>query len=201
MGKPIDLTGTRVNKLTVIRRHEENTRYGSYKWVCRCECGKEAIVAAGNLRSGHAVSCGCVRKPHSGFGTRIYGIWKGMKERCLNPKSESFIHYGGRGIKVCEEWMEFVPFRDWALANGYSDDLQIDRKAVNGNYEPGNCRFVTGTVNNQNKRTTKLNDEKVRGIRKLLNEGKKQKEIGAIYGVPQNTISQIKNGKLWGSIQ
>ena len=75
-----------------------------------------------------------------------------MKQRCQNPKFTHYKHYGGRGITVCPEWEEWIPFRDWALANGYQKHLQIDRKETNGNYEPSNCRWVTATVNNSDRR-------------------------------------------------
>jgi hypothetical protein len=124
-----------------------------------------------------------------------------MKKRCLNKNNKNFPNYGGRGISVCEEWMEFISFRDWSLSNGYAEGLAIDRIMVNGDYEPTNCRFVTATVNNRNKRTTKLSTEKVSAIRALLEAGDMtQKQIGEKYGVPQTAISQIKSNKLWATI-
>lgn len=201
MPAPQDLTGQKFGKLTVIRRHPENTKHNNRRWTCLCDCGKETVVAAGNLKKGHTTSCGCSRRPHGMFGTRLYDTWKNMKDRCFNKKCIGFRDYGGRGITVCSEWLYFIPFMEWALVNGYADDLQIDRKEVNRNYEPSNCRFVTGTVNNQNKRTTRLDCEKVLAIRRHLAAGKLlQREIGDLFGVPQNTISQIKHGHLWSSI-
>jgi hypothetical protein len=201
MPKAIDLTGKRFGKLTVIEKHPESTKYHNQRWVCRCDCGKGTISSGGNLKAGHVTSCGCQRRPHGWFGTRLYDTWHGMKARCLNKRCAGYKDYGGRGIKICAEWMEFAPFKDWAIANGYSDNLQIDRENVNGNYEPSNCRFVTGTINNQNKRSNVLTPEKVLEIRKLIREGNLQKDIGKRFGVPQNTISQIKNNKLWWTVR
>jgi hypothetical protein len=198
--KAIDLTGQRFGKLVVESRHPENTKHGNRRWICRCDCGGEVTVSGGNLNNRHSISCGCVRRPHGGFGTALHNVWCGIKKRCLNSNNHGYKDYGGRGIRICSEWLEFIPFRDWALANGYQKGLQIDRIDVNGNYEPSNCRFVTATVNNQNKRSNVLNPDKVRSIRKLLRNGVKQKDIGNMFGVPQNTISQIKNGHLWASI-
>lgn len=81
---------------------------------------------------------------HGFFGTKLYNVWASIKTRCLNPKSQAYKNYGGRGITICPEWAEsYIVFRDWALNNGYKDNLQIDRKNTNGNYEPTNCNFIT----------------------------------------------------------
>jgi hypothetical protein len=84
---------------------------------------------------------------HGGWNTRLYVVWKNMKARCHNPKATRFDRYGGRGITVCDEWLTFVPFRDWALAHGYTDDLTIDRINDDGHYEPANCRWVPKSEN------------------------------------------------------
>jgi hypothetical protein len=79
-----------------------------------------------------------------------------MIDRCTNPKNIGFMTYGGRGISVCDEWFTYTAFRDWAIVHGWDRSLQIDRIDTNGNYEPGNCRFVTSKVNNRNKRKHRL---------------------------------------------
>jgi hypothetical protein len=95
------------------------------------------------------------RKPRE----RLYNIWLHVKDRCLNPNCDSYHNYGGRGITVCEEWRNsYQTFREWALQNGYSDELTIDRLNVNGNYEPSNCRWLTRKEQNTNKRTNKKSD-------------------------------------------
>ncbi len=93
---------------------------------------------------------------HGQFGTRLYNTWAHIKQRCYNPKNASYKHYGARGIIVCDEWQEFVPFYDWAINNGYNDTLSIDRINVNGNYEPSNCRWANIEQQNNNKGDTKL---------------------------------------------
>ena len=93
---------------------------------------------------------------HGQFGTRLYNTWAHMKQRCYNTKNASYQHYGAKGIIVCDEWQEFIPFYDWAMANGYQDDLTIDRIDVNGNYEPNNCRWANIEQQNNNKSDTKL---------------------------------------------
>ena len=94
---------------------------------------------------------------HGGSGTRLYHIWSNMKARCQNPRNQSYADYGGRGIYVCPEWFSsYATFQEWALLNGYAANLTIDRRNTNGNYEPSNCRWVTYSRNNRNKRNTPL---------------------------------------------
>ena len=93
---------------------------------------------------------------HGQFGTRLYNTWSHMKQRCYNPNNASYLHYGAKGIKVCDEWQEFQPFYEWAINNGYKEDLSIDRINFNGNYEPSNCRWVNIEQQNNNKSDTKL---------------------------------------------
>ena len=86
----------------------------------------------------------------------LYGVWCSMKGRCENPNRQKYKDYGGRGIKVCEEWHDCGVFAEWAFANGYKQGLQIDRIDNNGDYRPENCRFVTPKQNSRNRRNTKL---------------------------------------------
>lgn len=84
-----------------------------------------------------------MRKSHGKQPARLYRIWANMKGRCTNPNADNYHFYGGRGIKVCDEWQDFVPFRDWSVSNGYADNLTLDRINNDGNYEPYNCRWET----------------------------------------------------------
>ena len=137
----------------------ENGNNGGTRWLCKCDCGKDVIVLASNLVRGLSKSCGCYAKDHPSQlkhgmrHTRIYKTWCGIKYRCNNPNAYGYENYGGRGIRVCDEWEEFEPFYKWAMENGYSDDLSIDRIDVNGNYEPSNCRWVDDKTQANNMRT------------------------------------------------
>jgi len=147
--KQVNLTDKRFGRLVALS-YDKN----SHKWLCMCDCGKEKLVSAGHLLDGHAKSCGCLNSEvtiernyrHGLYGTRIYKIYSGMLQRCENPNNPAFGDYGGRGICICEEWRGadgFMNFYNWATQNGYKDTLSIDRKEVNGNYEPSNCRWAT----------------------------------------------------------
>lgn len=122
-----------------------------YYYPCRCTCGKEKLVIRGALSSGLVKSCGCLaialRTKHNACYTRLYNIWKAMRQRCELPTRTSFEHYGGKGISVCAEWQTFEGFAAWAKQAGYAENLSIDRIDANGNYEPVNCRWITGAEN------------------------------------------------------
>lgn len=117
-------------------------------------CGKILDVKTDSLLSGHTVSCGCKKVKH-GYSRkeRLYQTWKNMRQRCNNPNRHDYKRYGGRGITVCKEWNDYSTFRNWAFANGYNDNLSIDRIDVNGNYEPSNCRWVDNIVQANNVRS------------------------------------------------
>lgn len=155
--KRLELTGQRFSYLTVVE--PRGTKNGHTMWLCRCDCGNEKVISAKHLMSGNIKSCGCMHfkacLTHGKTETRLYHIWCTMKNRCKNPSSPKWYRYGGRGIKVCEEWQRFEPFYKWAIEHGYSDELSIDRINNDGNYEPNNCRWATAKeqANNKSKST------------------------------------------------
>lgn len=138
----------------------EKRKQGILYYRCKCVCGKEIIARFSELKSGHTSSCGCKRNEnftrysHGKSFTNIYRRWIGIKGRCFNPKNSRYKDYGGRGITVCDEWLDkkqgFVNFYKWAMANGFSEELTIDRINVDGNYEPNNCRWITKKEQNWN---------------------------------------------------
>lgn len=173
MSKPNNLLNQTFGRLRVIER-AESTSAGKSRWKCKCECGNEAFVTADDLKSGHTKSCGCLHREisssvmasistgktgernnayrHGGRKTKLYNIWAQMRQRCTNPNHRRYSDWGGRGITVCEEWNDFVVFRDWALSNGYQEGLSIDRKDNDKGYSPDNCRWSTSKEQNNNKR-------------------------------------------------
>ncbi|PFA83974.1 hypothetical protein [Bacillus thuringiensis] len=150
---------------------------GSHEyWLYKCECGKEKIVRKKSVEQGGSLSCGCLSKEltisrqttHGDYGTRLYKIWIAMKSRCSNPKTVNYEYYGGKGIKVCEEWKSYDSFKKWALENGYTDGLTIDRKYGDGDYEPNNCRWVTHKEQNRNLSSNYLIT--INGVTKCMSE-------------------------------
>ena len=154
-----DLTSQRFGFLKVLRRSPDKGggKKPVVKLECECKCGKNITVKSDSLLSGHTVSCGCKKKIHGKSNKeRLYQTWKNMRQRCNNPNRSDYKRYGGRGIKICDEWNDYNTFRDWALSNGYADNLSIDRIDVNGNYEPSNCRWVDDIIQANNVRSNRI---------------------------------------------
>ena len=178
--KTENLTGQKFGRLIVLERAIKKGK-NAY-WLCECNCPEhtKVIVSSSHLTKEHTRSCGCLKKEivkiasrtHGMSHTRLNRIWRGMRKRCYNSKNKQYKNYGGRGITVCEEWQEFQPFYDWAMANGYKDDLTIERIGTNGNYEPSNCKWATQKEQQNNRRNNhlvKYNGEE-KTIAQLANE-------------------------------
>lgn len=177
MAAPIDIAGQRFGRLVAIRR--TGARSGHSLWLCRCDCGNTIEVSANSLARERTRSCGCLSdeerakraktagrarglqlQKHGEAGTRLYNVWKSIRQRCSNPKNASYKDYGGRGISICEAWSDYSKFRDWAMSHGYDPNAAfgkctIDRIDVNGNYEPSNCRWVDEKTQASNRRPRK----------------------------------------------
>lgn len=160
----IDITGKKYGRLTV-KKFVGKTPHRDTLWNCQCDCGNEIVVKKGNLLSGNTRSCGCLRNEnifkHGKYNSRLHKIWRTMKQRCFNPKDPQYHNYGGRGITVCEEWLEFKNFYEWAISNGFDENAPrgastIDRINVNDGYKPDNCRWVDMKTQSNNKRNNRL---------------------------------------------
>lgn len=185
-----DLTGQTFNYLTVL--HYVGQKNGRTMWKCRCECGNEVIVGSASLKSGNTKACGChqkdgwgTNKTHGMTKTRIYRIWRGILNRCYYHSNKYYCNYGGRGIGVCDEWKnDFQAFYDWAMSNGYSNDLTIDRIDNDKNYCPENCQWVTRTIQMNNTRNNHLIEYK--GDIKTIAEW--AREMNLPYGIIRSRI-------------
>lgn len=203
--KTKDLTGVKVGRLLALNPAEYIDKNGTHKkgYLCRCDCGNEKIVSADSLSSGKTKSCGCLIREFNSKRAKYYykitglddeqrrkdarrisEIHKHMKQRCYNEKSRNYIHYGGRGIKICDEWLNSKSaFIAWSLENGYREGLTIDRIDVNGDYTPSNCRWVDKIIQANNMRSNTH----------IYYNGKRYTlaELSRITGVERHALSAI----------
>jgi len=160
--KFIDLSGNRFGKLTAISVDHKSENSTRVYWYCKCDCGGTRIVSNDHLRDGSIIDCGCYKKhlatwkKHGMYNTKLYSVWSLMKERCYNQKRKEYHNYGGRGVKVCDEWLDSKLFIEWAINNGYKEGLTLDRKDNDGDYCPDNCRWVSRKEQQNNRRNNRL---------------------------------------------
>jgi len=165
-GKRLDIEpGDRYGRLVIIQ--EVNQLLSRRFCLCKCDCGNQKVIGLGDLSKGHTKSCGCLRKINhrkthgksirtNGRAPRLYEIWRGMRQRCLNENHPSWHNYGGRGISICKEWDDYEVFHNWAISNGYRDDLTIERIDNDGNYEPDNCKWIPRNKQPMNSRHNRM---------------------------------------------
>ena len=204
------LIGRKFGKLILLNEVEPDICIGGDKkrrFSCQCECGNFVEARMSDIKNGRTQSCGCLRDYKISNVTRthdkryhpLYSRWIDIKKRCLNKNCANFNDYGGRGIKICDEWFnDFQAFYDWAIANGFKKELQIDRENNDGDYCPANCRFIPQIENERNKRTIKLSLEEAQDIRNAYNLGCfSVLEINKAYGISDATTRRVLNNKAW----
>lgn len=154
--KSVDIIGKRFGRLFVVD-FDHADGYRKY-YQCICDCGNMKVVLKGNLLAGRTTSCGCYQKERASEASslpphyrRLRSIFRGMKSRCYDEKCSGYKRYGGRGISICDEWLNNIDsFCKWALDNGYEDGLSIDRIDNDGDYCPSNCRWATPSIQMSN---------------------------------------------------
>lgn len=189
--------GQKFGRLTVISKGQTyfsgTEKHPRFKWICKCDCGNMTNVCTSELKNGKVSSCGCLRKEHTRMfatthglsKTRLYKTYRSMKDRCYKPSTTYYENYGGRGIIVCDEWLNsFEAFYKWAISTGYKDDLTLERKDNNGNYCPENCTWITQAEQNRNRRTSHFVTYK--GQKMLLNE------LAKLTGLAPQTITKYE---------
>lgn len=161
MGKKVEIVGKKFGRLFVLKETEKRSKNGEIYYLCKCDCGNTKEINGTSLRKNRTLSCGCYNKEIINKAKkriyknkRLYELISSIKQRCYNKNNKAYKNYGGRGIKVCDEWKnDNNKFVEWALNSGYKKGLWIDRINNNGNYEPDNCRWITPKEQQNNKRT------------------------------------------------
>jgi hypothetical protein len=198
-------SGQKFGRLTVIKLDyiKEYISPKGFKqkqkfYLCKCNCGNECVILQNNLQTKRTLSCGCLHLEllknnflkHGLANTRLFSIWTNMKTRCYNNNGTDYSNWGGRGITICDEWKnDFKVFYDWAMDNGYKDNLTIDRIDNDGNYEPSNCRWATAreqALNRHNNHLITYNGET-----------HTMKEWSEIIGIDYKTLSNRLNKSKW----
>lgn len=175
MRRRIDIQGEQFGNITVLENAGVDNG-GNSLWKCKCTCGREIIRSYSNIVRSAGVGCKeCkneyLRKTHYKHGdtdTRLHNIWLHMRHRCQSTTDADYKNYGERGIAVCDEWQEYQAFKEWALSNGYADDLTIERVNVDDGYNPSNCKWIPKGEQTNNRRNTKYFT--INGTRKTLSD-------------------------------
>jgi len=203
----LDLIGYKSGRLTALCPSNMRNKKRQIIWKCKCSCGNIHYVPSYDLKARNTKSCGCIQKERLAKGrpthgmtyTLVYGVWSAMKSRCFNKNNVAYRNYGGRGIIVCDRWLNFEKF--FEDMGHKPNSLTLERIDNDGNYTPQNCIWATRKEQARNNRQTKLTPPKVEVIKTLLRESKlKHSEIAEIFNICKSTIGAISNKTNWGDI-
>lgn len=194
--------GKEYGMLTAISRADN--RGSRLMWLFKCQCGNLKEIQACRVAKGTTKSCGCINAKNAGIKNfkhgqikhPIYKIWSAMRRRCNNPKDRCYNIYGGKGIRVCEDWDTFSNFYN-DMAETYQHGLYIDRIDPNKGYSPDNCRWVTVQVSGQNRGNVKMTPEILRIIR---TEKATAKQLAERFNCGVATINDVRQGISWSNV-
>jgi len=196
--------GDRYGRLVIV--DAAPSRGHHRRWVCRCDCGTVKAFDQGNLRAGASKSCGCIKREqnaegsfsftHGMTGSPEYRAWSGARTRCYNENADSYADYGGRGIVMCERWTSFEAFYE-DMGSRPSAEHSLDRRDVNGNYEPSNCRWATRAEQAQGRRSTVLTWDLINEIRGRHEHGEPRISIAKRLGVRSARVSAVVRNRIW----
>ena len=142
-----------------------------------CDCGNKKVVDMHSLKTGNTKSCGCLRGESHGLSkSKLHTVWRNIKARCNNPNHPEFKHYGGKGVRLCDEWNSFTNFKDWSFSHGYAENLTLDRINNDGIYCPSNCRWADRKTQQRNRSNN------------VLYNGKTVPELSEMCGIRVGTI-------------
>lgn len=208
----IDIAGRRFGRFVVVSFNGLN-RHKRALWLCQCDCGTEKVVPYLQLKTGDSVSCGCYHREnapkwmtaaltrHGRSKTVEYNTWSRLVARCTNPRNKKYPRYGGRGISVCERWSGEQGFENFLADMGErpANCTSIDRRDNDGNYEPGNCRWTTATVQSRNNPHTKLTFEKAEEMRARMAAGETATAVARAFGVSKPTACSVRDRRTWAA--
>jgi len=186
--------------MQLIRKTDDKDKFGRYIYIFQCpECNSNIKIDISNGKRNK--TCGCKLLDHKEIKSkRLYFCWKNIHIRCKYKSYNRYNRYGGRGIKVCSEWSNYLIFQEWSLNNGYNNNLQIDRINNNGNYEPSNCRWVLPIINHRNSSNVKLNIGYIKSIKYKYKQGNTPLELSEQYNITRRQVYNILNNKHWQTI-
>ncbi len=190
----VNLTGKRFGRLVVLAFDSRDNGHRAL-WKCQCDCGQTKVMEGYAISSGRTNSCGCSHFRHWQYGQPTHQSWSAMKQRCLNKTASDYPRYGGRGITICVEWDDYRTFLN--DMGERPEGLSLGRIDNNGPYCKTNCRWESPTEQARNRRSSKLNLETIKAIRRRYRSGDRAVYLAKEYGVSRRTITKVCAETLW----
>lgn len=203
---------------TVLSHDIPRNKTGHKQVLAECVCGEQKVKNFSQIKNGYAKSCGCLRtkinskvtsdrnKKHGLARTRLHNIWKNVRQRCSNPNASGYKNYGAKGVRMCEEWNDFLVFHKWAMEKGYTDELTLERKDSSSDYSPSNCEWITKgeNISRRNKGLTgtgktlrsKFTEQDIEDMKEMRSDGVTYEVIAGAFGSSISHVSRLIKGEL-----